>query len=222
MRTSGEEVWDLYKPGVLVCFSGRCVFCLSVHRSTYVCVRMFLNEWRLGISCKKSPRLSWVGCTCCCSRSLLVGGIGVLQGVVVSSASCPCFVLLFTSLSAAIGCWSSDETRLTARQTCLRSGKGGGLLPRPHSEQRRQGVVCLAFLPEKTHAPHVYSGRAFMNQSNRRVPAEFYLCQNCRGMCSVCLDQSRRDDTDVRCHQCYRIFHSSCLDMYAFRVYGVH
>lgn len=49
---------------------------------------------------------------------------------------------------------------------------------------------------------------------NRRVPAEFYLCQSCRGMCSICLDQSRRDDTDVRCHQCYRIFHSSCLDMY--------
>lgn len=47
-----------------------------------------------------------------------------------------------------------------------------------------------------------------------RVPAEFYLCQSCRGMCSVCLDKSRRDDTDVRCHRCYRIFHSSCLDMY--------
>lgn len=44
-----------------------------------------------------------------------------------------------------------------------------------------------------------------------RVPAEFYLCVKCRGMCSICLDKRKRD-TDIRCHQCYRLFHSSCLE----------
>ncbi|CAN0560282.1 unnamed protein product, partial [Ectocarpus sp. 12 AP-2014] len=45
-----------------------------------------------------------------------------------------------------------------------------------------------------------------------QVPAEFYLCESCRGMCSICLDTAKRDDTDIRCFQCYRLFHSSCLD----------
>lgn len=56
------------------------------------------------------------------------------------------------------------------------------------------------------------SDRRHMPKRRCRVPAEFYLCESCRGMCSICLDTAKRDDTDVRCFQCYRLFHASCLD----------